>query len=204
MMRDDTDFALLTLLLLCIALLIAWWWRKPARVAVLLVPAIQTAPLTVPRPARPLAIWVYDSEEVNKLFAQELIRYSAVWDHSSGAFVNTPRHAERVKHINLHGWALEFGVSHFLPGNALLRSRKPLIEASMNPDVAAREVALKEKLKEILLDCVLNKLGYECRFPDKNGKLMFGNQGIDLDLAVECIIKLSGLRRMAPFSQAVR
>jgi anthranilate/para-aminobenzoate synthase component II len=149
--------------------------------------------------------WLEPTAPVPRELAAGLVRASAWWHtHSSGSPVRAPGHADRIIG-NETTWRVEFGANSFLAARAIHLSKNALndaydqLEAGGKPDVAK----LKRGLRLAMQRSVSNVNGdlYDL-YPTECDEMMFGAQSIDVDDAVNFILRESGLATFLKSSDA--
>lgn len=136
--------------------------------------------------------WLSRTETVPLELAKGLVRISALWDHPTAlTLVNAPGHADRIYKGSL-GWTVDFGANSFLVGVAIEYGVGEINEA-LDAILAGKVVKrsdLVQKLVHVMSFAVANNLGeqYNGAYPVYNGKMQFGNQYIDLEVAADYLV----------------
>lgn len=125
---------------------------------------------------------------------QHFIRHAAYWNHPRAGWVRAPKHAERIVE-GLYGWELSFGANFFFVELAL---KGCINEVNVFLNEASVEIDGDEPNYRVLLhdlalrirSAVGNHLGqcYSGHYPEHEGFMMFGTQGIYLPSFVGIVI----------------
>lgn len=145
-------------------------------------------------------LWLDTEQPVPSIMARALVSASAWWlRHPSGSPARTPGHS---KHVYCRGidLVIDFGGNTFLPGRAIIFSRK-ILNDQINSLVKGEKYSRKSlvsRLKSVIQTCVSNHAGeiYQGQYPMEGDDLVFGSNSIDVKDAANYLIDRSELESL--------